>query len=117
MNPEIWPFRVGIRYFKEARRPLNESWRDQSALSGGRFLGNRERRQSNRYSGNRNGSQGGRETGRSSAPSHDSSDPRALEAQVEALHKMIEDMRNPKIPTKNRFQVLSDDKDVSDEDP
>ena len=41
MQPYIWRFRVGVRYFKaESRRPSREggsmSWKEQSAQSGGR---------------------------------------------------------------------------------
>ena len=51
MQPDMWPFRLGVRYFKaESRRPSREggsmSWKEQSAQSGGRVPEGRDRRPS-----------------------------------------------------------------------
>ena len=35
MNPEIWPYRVGVRHFKPPRRSQGMSWQHQSQQSGG----------------------------------------------------------------------------------
>ena len=53
MSPDVWPFRVGVRHYRQPRRDLNTtSWAQQSAQSGG-VLGQqqppRARQNSNRY--------------------------------------------------------------------
>ena len=63
MKPEMWPFRVGVRYFKaESRRSSREgsslSWKEQSAQSRGRVPEGRNRRSSTGAGGG--GQQGSR---------------------------------------------------------
>ena len=40
MNPEVWPYRVGVRHYKPLRRNQGMSWNDQSKQAGGGNVGN-----------------------------------------------------------------------------
>ena len=59
MNPDIWPLRVGVRYFRAPRRQNSDGndWESQSKQSGGSFNGQRGERNKdqgwNRSGGNR----------------------------------------------------------------
>ena len=39
MNPEVWPYRVGVRHFKPQRRKQGMSWNEQSKQAGGGHVG------------------------------------------------------------------------------
>ena len=40
MNPEVWPYRVGVRHYKPLRRNQGMSWNDQAKQAGGGNVGN-----------------------------------------------------------------------------
>ena len=42
LKPEVWPYRVGVRPFRQRRRPQQESWQHQSRQTGGNIVMNHE---------------------------------------------------------------------------
>ena len=45
MNPDVWPYRVGVRLFKARRRQFQQTWQQQSGQLGGNHHNQQHRQQ------------------------------------------------------------------------
>ena len=45
LSPDVWPYRVGVRLYKNKRRQFENSWQQQSGQTGGIIHENRRNQQ------------------------------------------------------------------------
>ena len=50
MNPEVWPYRVGVRHYKAPRRKEGMSWNEQSKQAGSGQVGSQGAKHAQRQS-------------------------------------------------------------------
>ena len=72
LNPEVWPFRVGVRHYRQPRRSdrADDGWRGQSGRSGGHVNADGGAQPRGQAGGQAGGNVGGQASGQHLPPGH-----------------------------------------------